>query len=430
MQVKLAYGRAGLQVDVPDDPTTVVEPVYVPGLADERQAVTQALRQPIESPPLRSLVQKDQQVAIAVCDITRAMPSSRVLPVLLQELSHVPAERIVILVATGTHRPNTEEELEGMLGRQIVQRYRVVNHDSSDASTLTHLGETPDGIPIWLNRIWTESDIRITTGFVEPHFFAGFSGGPKLVAPGLAGLETVMHLHGPEVIADPHSTWGEIENNPIHKAIRYIARLSQVSFSLDVTLNEDHQITAVFGGQQRAAHQAGCEFVRRTAMTEVRHPFEVVVTTNSGYPLDLNLYQAVKGMSAAARIVRPGGSIICAAECSDGIPSHGEYGKILVSADGPRQILEMIHTPGYACRDQWQAQLQAQIQLQARVYLKASYLSPNEIRAAHLEPVDNLETTIRERLRESGPEARLCVLPQGPQSIPYWKESSAPVPPS
>ena len=425
MQVKLAYGRAGLQVEVPVDRTTVVEPTYVPGLADERQALIQALREPIESPPLHRLVRKDQQVAIAVCDITRPMPSSRVLPVLLEELSDVPAEQIVILVATGTHRANTRQELEDMLGRQIVQHYRVVNHDSSDTSSLAHLGETPDGIPIWLNRIWAESDVRITTGFVEPHFFAGFSGGPKLVAPGLAGLETAMHLHGAAVIADPHSTWGEIEKNPIHKAIRYIARLSEVSFSLDVTLNEDHQITAVFAGQQRAAHRAGCEFVRRTAMTEVPHPFEVVVTTNSGYPLDLNLYQAVKGMSAAARIVRPGGSIICAAECSDGIPSHGEYGKILASAQDPGQILEMIHAPGYACQDQWQAQLQAQIQLQARVYLKASYLSPNEIRAAHLEPVDDLEATIQERLSAAGPQAQLCVLPQGPQSIPCWKQSGA-----
>ena len=195
MRVDLAYGRTGLAVDLPNDRTTVVEPSYVPGLPDERGALTAALRNPIGTPPLRRLVRPRQTVAISVCDITRPMPSSTVLPAVLGELAHVPSENIVILIATGTHRANSQEELDGMLGPEVARSYRVVNHDAFATDDLEHCGETPGGIPIWLNRHWLAADFRITTGFVEPHFFAGFSGGPKMVAPGLAGFETTMRLH-------------------------------------------------------------------------------------------------------------------------------------------------------------------------------------------------------------------------------------------
>ncbi|MGH9341499.1 MAG: nickel-dependent lactate racemase [Acidobacteriota bacterium] len=419
MLVKLAYGKHGLPVDFPEDRTTVIEPQYVAGVPDEREALLRALREPMESPPLRSLVSSGQSVAISVCDLTRPMPSSRVLPVLLNQLDHVPKERITILVATGTHRTNTVEELEGMLGREVVSNYRVVNHISTDQSSLQHVGQTAGGIPVWINRTWLESDIRIATGFVEPHFFAGFSGGPKMVAPGLAGLETVMHLHGARLLSHPESTWGITEGNPIHDAIREIARRTGVSFSLDVTINREHQITGVFAGELFAVHAAACRFGKETAMRPVKEPFEIVVTTNSGYPLDLNLYQAVKGMSAAARVVSPGGTIICAAECRDGIPEHGDYGNILASAGGPEEILQMIHSPGYARRDQWQAQLQAQIQLKARVSLKSTGLSDEQIRQAHLDPLDDIAAGIS----ELNTRARICVLPQGPQTIPYLERA-------
>ena len=187
-------------------------------------------------------------------------------------------------------------------------------------------------MPVWLNRQWLDADVRITTGFVEPHFFAGFSGGPKMVAPGLAGLATTLVLHDARHIGHPNATWGITEGNPVHDDVREIARMTGVTFALDVALNRDQAITRVFAGELLAEHAAACAHVKQTAMRSVTAPFDMVVTTNSGYPLDQNLYQAVKGMSAAACIVKPGGTIICAAECRDGIPDHGEYQDLLQRA--------------------------------------------------------------------------------------------------
>ncbi len=423
MRVELAYGREGLVVDLPEDRTTVIEPVYVPGLPDETGALTSAVRYPLGAPSLRRTVRADQTVAISVCDVTRPMPTATVLPVVLAELAHVPPEQIVILVATGTHRSNTHDELKRMLGPAVVGRYRVVNHDAFDAPSLVHVADIAEDIPVWLNRRWVESDVRITTGLVEPHFFAGFSGGPKMGAPWLAGFETIMGLHSARLIGDPGSTWGVTEGNLIHDAVREIAARSGVDFSVDVTINRDHRITSVYAGELFAVHRAACDVARRAAMREVPAPFDVVVTTNSGYPLDLNLYQSVKGMSAAAQVVRQGGAIVCTAECSDGMPDNGEYKNILAAADGPRELLDMIGAPGYGRHDQWQVQLQAQIQLRADVYLKSSYLTPEQVRAAHLTPVEDVGEATRELL-ERHPDSRVCVLPQGPQTIPYVTRAS------
>jgi nickel-dependent lactate racemase len=419
MRVELAYGKTGLVVELPDERTTVIEPTYLPALPDTRGALVNALRNPIAAPPLRRLVKRGQSVAISVCDITRPMPSATVLPVVLGELAHVPRERITVLVATGTHRANSTEELETMLGRDVVRDYRIVNHDAFDRTGLADLGRTAAGIPLWLNRHWVESDVKITTGFVEPHFFAGFSGGPKMVAPGLAGIDTVMQLHGAAMIGHPDSVWGVTEGNPVHDAIRAIARQTGVDFSVDVTINRDHGITTVYAGELFAVHRAACQVAKRTAMQHVNERFDVVLTTNSGYPLDLNLYQAVKGMSAGAQVVRDGGTIICVAECSDGIPDHGEYKRLLSSRASPRELLEMIEEPGYSHHDQWQVQLQAQILLRARVLLKSGYLADDQVRAAHLEPVDDLQSAVADSMARHGPQASICVLPQGPQTIPY-----------
>ncbi len=420
MKVKLAYGRTGLEVELPNDRTTVVEPSYLPGLPDQVGAIKTAIRDPVGGvPPLRKVAHPDSVVAISVCDITRPMPSATVLPALLRELSHVPDRNIVILVATGTHRANTGEELRQRLGERIVERYTVVNHDAFDDSILARYGETADGIPIYLNRRWVEADLKVTVGFVEPHFFAGFSGGPKMVAPGLAGFDTIMRLHNAEMIGHPEARWGVTAGNPIHDAIREIAELTGVDFALDVTINRDHQITSVYAGEPSAVHRAACRFARTVSMQPVKGPFDVVLTTNSGYPLDQNLYQAVKGMSAAAQIVKRGGSIIAAAECLDGIPEHGQYGQLLRSSSRPSEILEKIRAPGHNVHDQWQAQIQAQIQLKARVTLKSTYLTDEQVRDAHIEPIADIESAVAREIRRHGSESRLCVIPEGPQTIPY-----------
>lgn len=416
MKVKLAYGRDGLEVELPDDRTTVIEPTFVPGLPDAEGAILTALRNPIGAPPLRRIAKPGQSVAISVCDITRPMPSKTLLPILLGELRHIPPEDITILIATGTHRSNTKGELADMLGDDLIENYRVINHNGFDDTTLESIGRTESGVDVRLNKRWIESDIRITTGFVEPHFFAGFSGGPKMVAPGLAGFPTIMRLHDATMIGHPQARFAITAGNPIHDAIREIARMSGVDFSVDVTINRDKRITSVYAGELFAVHEAACAVSRRLAMQPVRAPFDVVLTTNSGYPLDQNLYQAVKGMSAAAQVVREGGKIICAAECSDGVPEHGQYRDILASCDSPAELLQMIQDPGHEERhDQWQAQIQAQIQLKADVYVKSGFLSEQQVKDAHLKSVDCIEDAIE----EFGTGASICVLPEGPQTIPY-----------
>jgi nickel-dependent lactate racemase len=416
MRVLVDYGAASLPVDVPPD-ATVVEPHEVPPLPEPGEAVLRALRSPLDSPPLADVVRPGDRVAIAVCDGTRPQPRRDMLLPLLAELAHVPPAQITILIATGTHRANTPGELRAMLGEDIVERYRIVNHEARDAGTLAPACVTTSGIAVSLNRVFLESDIRITTGVVEPHFFAGFSGGPKMVAPGLAGLATVLELHNAARIGHPNATWGLIDGNPIQEDVRDIARRVGVHFAVDVTLNRRKAVAGVFAGNLFAVHAAACAQARADAMRTVSRPFDVVVTSNSGYPLDQNLYQAVKGLSAAARIVKPGGTIICAAECRDGIPAHGSFADVLALAPTPAALLETIGAPGFLVPDQWQVQILAGVLGKARVMMKAEGVTASQLAAAHLEPIDDVSAAVTRALRAAGPGATLCVLPQGPRTV-------------
>lgn len=420
-RVRLAYGEAGLALDLPAARTTVVEPVYVPGAADQREVLRRALRQPVAGPPLRELARPGQRVAISMCDGTRAQPRHLMIPAVLEELDGiVDLDDVVILVATGTHRGNSEAEIRTMLGDEVVDAVHVVNHDARDRSSLVYLGTHGDGVPVWLDRHWVEADLRITTGFVEPHFFAGFSGGPKLVAPGLAGLDTVLTLHDARRIGHPQAIWAVCEGNPVHDDIRaVVGAVGRVDFALDVVLNREQQIVEAFGGELFAMHTAAREAAKRLAMRPVEGRFDVVVTTNAGYPLDQNLYQSVKGMSAGATVVRDGGTIVCAAECRDGFPDHGSYREVLESAPSPRALLDAIEARPETVPDQWQVQVQAKVQSLARVVMHTSYLSDQALAAAHLEQTADIADTVAEALGAAGSAARVCVLPEGPQTIPY-----------
>jgi nickel-dependent lactate racemase len=420
VRVELAYGKDGLTVDLPDERTTVVEPLHPPAVADERGAVLEALRRPVAGPPLREIVRGRPTVAISICDGTRPQPRQIVVPAILEELEGlVRLEDVVVLVATGTHRGNTRDELRAMLGDDVLSSVRVVNHDARDDSTLTWMGRFGADVPVWLNSEWAAADVHITTGFVEPHFFAGFSGGPKLVAPGLAGLETTLTLHDAARIGHPDARWGVTHGNPVHDDVRAIAAATGTDFALDAVLDGDQRIARAFGGELFAMHEAACAIVRQTAMRAVPRPFDVVLTTNSGFPLDQNLYQAVKGMSAAAQVVRPGGTIVCAAECRDGFPSHGSYREELTAAASPAALLEAIAARTTTVADQWQIQIQAGIQARSRVIVHTSYLTDAELGEAHLEQTADVEATVWQLLDEAGPEARVCVLPYGPLTVPY-----------
>jgi len=420
-RLQLAYGREGLWIELPEDaPVTVIEPQFVPGLPDEQAAITAALRSPVGTSPLRDLVRPDDTVAVVFSDLTRPMPNDRVLPPLLNELAlaGVPDERIVLVNALGTHRPQTEAELMGMLGSQVVSRYRIVQHDAWDDENLVEAGRNRAGRPVRINRTYVEASVRILTGFIEPHLFAGFSGGPKAVLPGIADIEGILDNHGATMIAHPKATWAVTNGNPMWEEMLAVTQGTAPAFMLNVTLNREREITGVFAGDLGAAHRDGVDFVRQTAMQPVPEPFDIVISSNSGYPLDLNLYQAVKGMSAAAQIVRPRGDIIIAAECWDGVPSHGEYQRLLWEANSPQELLDKVMAPGFRCHDQWEAQTQAQIQLKASVHVYADGLSDEELRHALVIPCPSIEETVA-RLQRHNPGATIAVLPDGPQTVPY-----------
>ncbi|MCI0746755.1 MAG: nickel-dependent lactate racemase [Verrucomicrobia subdivision 3 bacterium] len=418
MRVDLAYGQGYLPVEFPKGRTTVIAPSHTPSMANEREAVTRALKIPIGSRPLTEIIKPTDRVCITFTDITRATPNERLIPWLLDHLAGVPRENILLLNQLGTHRPNTRAELERMLTPEVVANYRVLNHEPETPAAHVQLGTTRDGTPALVNRHVVEADVRIITGFIEPHFFAGFSGGIKGIVPGTAALQTVMSNHGAKNIGDPNATFGVTEGNPLWEELRDIALRAGPSFVLNVSLNEERQITGVFAGDIIQAHKVGIEFVRQSAMQQVSAPFDVVVTTNSGYPLDLNLYQGVKGMSAGARIIKPGGTLILACECREGVPAGSPLDKLLRSASSPEEILAMLATPGFVRPEQWQAQIQALVQRKARVLVYSS-LPDDVIHAAHLTPCHDIEGAVKTELTSLGSEAQVAVLPQGPLTIPY-----------
>ena len=417
MKVNLAYGSGHLPIEVPDDRTTVIEPAHIDGLADEKAAVLDALQNPIGSQPLLERISPDAKICIAFTDITRATPNDRIIPWLLEHLGG-PNDNITLLNQLGTHRPNTREELETMLTREVVANYRVLNHEPENPEALVQVGTTADGTPALLNRHIVEADLRIITGFIEPHFFAGFSGGVKGIMPGCAGLETVMSNHGAKNIGDPQATFGVTVGNPLWEELRDIALKTGPSFLLNITLNEQRDITNVFAGDIIEAHKTGCVFVKKSAMQPVEQPFDIVVTTNSGYPLDLNLYQGVKGMSAGARVLKEGGTLILAAECREGVPDGSPLDDLLRSAGSIEEILAMLSTPGFVRPEQWQAQIQALVQRRAEV-LVCCELDDATLRACHLAPCADINAEVAKRLAKLGGDARVAVLPQGPLTIPY-----------
>ena len=424
MKVSLAYGRGHLEVELPDERTTIIEPTPQNSLQDERAALIAALDAPVQSAPLRQLVDSTKRIVIVHTDITRATPNDRIIPWLLAYLEDAGAKRenITLLNGLGTHRPNTKGELEKMLTPEVVANYRCINHEPENDAAHEQFGVTKTGAPALINRHLAEADVRIITGFIEPHFFAGFSGGPKGIMPGVAALKTVMSNHGAQNIGDRRSTFGVTEGNPIWEEMRDIALRVGPSFLVNVALNDQRKITGVFAGELIAAHKVGIEFVRAGAMQRVEQPFDIVITTNSGYPLDMNLYQAVKGMRAADLIVKDGGTVIIAAECTEGTPAGSPYDRLLRSVANGEALLEKLNTPGFLWPEQWQGHIQSLIQRRAEIQIFTA-MDDATVRAAHLIPCRDIAAAVRAKLAANvgadpnGP--RIAVLPQGPLTIPY-----------
>jgi nickel-dependent lactate racemase len=424
MKIHLSYGKTGLDVDFPDTGVDVIEPEFVEGLPDETRALQEALRHPIGAGALKDLVRADDSVAIIFPDRTRPMPSDRVLPIILSELNKVPMGHITLINAVGTHRTNTPEELESMLGKEITSAYRIVQHRPKEKESMVRLGVSRFGNEVWVNKEFMQAKVKILTGFIEPHFFAGFSGGPKAVLLGVGAFESILRNHSAPMIGNPRATWGVTEGNPIYEEMSEIAAMVNPDFIVNVTLNRKREITGVFAGHWQKAHAAGCAFARKSVMRPVNSPYDLVVTTNSGFPLDMNLYQAVKGMAAAEQIVIQGGTILMASECSDGVPDHGNFRELLRKGRTPQELIQLIHQAKEPILDQWEVQILARILMKADVYLYST-LSEVEVRAAHVKPCRDIGQLVREVTSKANAPGlrkqpfRMAVLPEGPQTVPY-----------
>jgi nickel-dependent lactate racemase len=413
VRVELAYGRHGTSVEVPAG-AEVIAPLDEPGLEDEAASITAALRRPLAGPPLQELTASAARVAVVFPDLTRPMPNRTVLPPLLAELARggVPDDRITLLCATGTHRQATAAEMEELVGPDIVARYAIVDHDGAGGEHV-RVGAV-DGSPVLLQREYVEADLRIITGFVEPHFFAGFSGGPKAVCPGLAATSTILEAHHPRRIADARATFVTRVGNPVHDFVRAAVALAPPHLSVDVAINRARQVTSVFAGPLSAAHDAACAHVQSAAVRVVDAPFDLVISTNGGYPLDRNLYQAVKGMAAAERIVRPGGSIVMAAACEDGVPDGSAFARLLADARTPA---DLIGASGLPELDRWQAQVLGRVLARAEVHLFADGLAQAALPTALLTVVPDLDDTVASAWGRLGPGARVAVMPEGPLTV-------------
>jgi lactate racemase len=411
---RLPFGAGHLSLRIPPDNLAfVLEPRHVAGLQDEPAAVVQALRHPTGSSPLVERVKPGDRVVVIVTDNTRACPDDRLLPPILNELERVVRpEQITIVVALGLHPPLSATELTHLLGKDVVANYRVVNHDPS---SVVNIGTTSRWTPVDILDVVVQADFRISTGFIEPHFFAGFSGGRKSIAPGVFGRNSAYVNHGYRMIADPRSRAGVLDGNPIHEDMVEQARMAKLDFIVNVLLNSEKEITAVFAGDLVQAHRAGCDAAREVVGVRVPHRVDIAVTTNSGAPLDLDLYQTVKGMDNASLITRDGGIVIIASSCSAGV-GPASFVELHQSSRDPIDVMQRIR------RDepigvQWQNQILARIQMRNQVMLR-SELDDELVRRMWLEPVHDLESAVAEAIRRIGPGAEVAVLPEGPLVLP------------
>jgi len=421
MKVELAYGRAGLRVDLPNH-AHVLEPAQVPALSDPIAAIREALRRPIGCAPLQELVMPGDTVAIVFSDVTRPAPNHIIIPVLLEELAEAGIDRqsITLINALGMHRVNTPDELRSMLGADVVESFRIVQHDPEDEGQLTCLAASRRGAPININRHYMQAKVKILTGFVEPHVFAGYSGGGKAVLPGIAGVEAVMSNHSGPMVGHPKSTWCSVKGNRIFQEIREVALETDPTFIVNVTVNQNKAITGVFAGSLEVAHDAGIAFAEKVHVRPIPHEFDIAVTSNLGYPADINLYQSFKGLSVAAQGVRLGGAVVLAAECADGLGLI-PFQQLLEARSSPERLLEMIQSKHFRQHDQWGVQVGAMVMVKVESYLRSS-MKPALVRKSHMIPCKDVSRTVndlRKRfLKRNGGEPSILVLPYGQLTVP------------
>lgn len=428
MQVHLKYGHAGLDLEFPETANFkgVLYPAAAAPVADPVAAVAEALHKPIASAPLQQLARGKRDAVIVISDITRPVPNALLLPAITGQLeaAGIARERITILIATGIHRPNEGAELERLVGKEMVERYRILNHFSKRQEEMVLVGEIGDGVPAYVNKHYVDAELKILTGFIEPHMWAGFSGGRKSILPGISSVQTLQFMHGPEMVAHPKTAYGVLEGNPFHQAGLEIMAKAGADFILNVTLDTSKQVTGVFAGDPIKAHLAGVDFLSRHCMHTLDEPLDFVVTTNAGAPLDCNLYQTAKGLSGVSGATRQGGVILIATECLEGFGSE-EYRAVFEHATTPAAFIEKLMKKEFFMPDQWCAQETYQVMLKNEVWVYTHGIDAETLRRFHFQPVINLNAAIEELLQRFGREARWAIVPDGPMLILRVSEGSA-----
>jgi nickel-dependent lactate racemase len=419
MRVDFAFGKTGLIVDLPTGfRYRVLAPRSAHPLAEPLAAVEAALDSPIGAAPLEQLARGRHSAAISVCDITRPAPNGLVLPPVLKRLEKagIPRERITILIATGLHRPASDAEIREICGDFVAGHYRVENHDARRLADHRYLGTSKSGTPVYIDERFVSAGLHITLGFIEPHLMLGFSGGRKLIAPGLAAQETIKVLHSPKFMRDARASEGSIDDNPLHRELLEIARLARHDFVVDVALGRGapgaRPICGVFAGEPVAAHRRGVEFVSQVMLETLDEPVDAVITTSGGYPLDLTFYQAIKGITAAAHIVKPGGKILLLAACQEGAGAT-EFSRMLRESPSREEFLRRILTAPVTI-DQWQLEKMALVAEKAEVLFYAPGLPREYHEALWGRAFPSAAAAVEALTASLAPDAAIGVIPEGP----------------
>ena len=414
-QIEFAFGKTGIRVSLPEGPRyEVVESRSAAGLGNVTAALDKALDHPIGTLPLKELATGAKSAAISVCDITRPAPNRTTLPPLLDRLHQggIAPDAVTILIATGLHRLATKDEIDVIVGPEIAGKYRIVNHDARDLANHRHLGATHRGTPVYIDERFMAADLHITLGFIEPHLMLGFSGGRKLVAPGLAAQQTIKVIHSPKFMREPKATEGSIEGNPLHAELLEIARMAGHDFILDVTLTKEREISGIFAGAPVEAHAQGVEFLRSTSIEKLTRLADVVITSAAGDPLDLTFYQSIKGITAAQHIVKPGGRILILAECSEGIGSP-EFAQMLEGFTGGRKFLDSIRD-SEVVPDQWQLERLALARLRNDIFFYTPGVSREQLGSFAPRCYSRIDEAVQASLHGLEPLALVALVPEGP----------------
>jgi len=395
-------------------PYQLLEAHSAEGLADESAALAEALDRPIGCAPLAELARGKRTAAISVCDITRPAPNRRVLPGVLERLAAAGIERenVVILIATGLHREATEAEMREIVGPELYGTVRVENHRAKNLDEHVGLGGTAAGTPVFIDRRFIEADLHITLGFIEPHLMLGFSGGRKLIAPGLAAAETIKVIHSPKFMRDRRATEGSMADNPLHRELLEIARMARHDFLVDVALTRDRRIARVFAGDPERAHAEGAAYVGETMLERLEEPVDVVITSAAGYPLDLTYYQTVKGVTAASHLLKPGGRILTLSACTEGVGAP-EFAGMMERFREPAEFLDAILRAPVEV-DQWQLEKLALVCGQAELHYYVPGLPERYRRVLWGRSYDTPEAAVAGVLAGLPAETRVAVIPEGP----------------